>query len=344
MADIPIRNIFHLLSYAYRDLRQGQYTHVGSESFTHIHDLLAAIIVSATKQLLSQGLMRTYVPVHEALPTVRGRIDIAGTLTERRNQRLRMSCHHDEYSPDHLLNQILKSTLLLLLQQTDVPLQQRHNIKRVLLHLEGIATIDVRRVRWDTLVFHQHNQRYALPVTMCRLVVEGLLLQHDGHGIRMRQVLDDQSLAVLFQRFVYAYYQRHFPMLRPHAAQITWAGVSGDGSALPRMQTDIVLTDGTRTLIIDTKYYARSMQQHFSGTTLHSAHLYQLFAYVKNHDVHATGRTSGLLVYAQTATGPVPAVDIRMSGNRMAAQALDLASEWVDIAAQLDAVVGKFFA
>ena len=343
MADIPIRNIFHLLSYAYRDLRLGHYTALGSEAFDHIHDLLAAILVIATKQLLSQGLAREYVPVHEVLSTVRGRIDMIGTLAERRNQRLRVSCRHDEYNPDHVLNQIIKSTLLLLVRQTDVLMQQRQHIKRIVLHLDGISTIDLHRVRWDILAFRPHTQRYEMPVAICRLVVEGLLLHSDDHGIRMRQVLDEQQMALLYERFVRAYYLRHFPALKPRSTHIEWAVDCGDPAQLPRMKTDTVLSNPAQTLLIDTKYYGSMLQQQHDRASLHSQHLYQLYAYVHNSAARSQTPVSGLLLYAKTTAGPAPATDATIAGRRLAAWAVDLSGEFDAISGQLDRVVERFF-
>ncbi len=40
------------------------------------------------------------------------------------------------------------------------------------------------------------------------------------------------------------------------------------------MQTDIFLTIGDRTLIIDTKYYAKSMAKNFDKLKIHSANQY----------------------------------------------------------------------
>ena len=61
------------------------------------------------------------------------------------------------------------------------------------------------------------------------------------------------------------------------------------------METDISLRDSNRTIIIDTKYYRKTLQSYFNSETIHSQNLYQLFAYMKNleskdeQDAHAEG-------------------------------------------------------
>jgi len=52
------------------------------------------------------------------------------------------------------------------------------------------------------------------------------------------------------------------------------------------MQLDIMLTDGENTLIIDAKYYAKTLQERFDKRTIHSNNLYQIFTYVKNQDTY----------------------------------------------------------
>ena len=58
---------------------------------------------------------------------------------------------------------------------------------------------------------------------------------------------------------------------------------------LPIMQTDIFLRLKEKILILDAKYYGRSLQQQFDKYTLHSGNVYQIFTYVKNQDKDNTG-------------------------------------------------------
>ena len=68
------------------------------------------------------------------------------------------------------------------------------------------------------------------------------------------------------------------------ASQIPWALDDGIGTMLPIMQSDITLSQGSRVLIIDAKYYTHTMQTQYDVHTLHSNNLYQIFIYVKNKD------------------------------------------------------------
>ena len=110
------------------------------------------------------------------------------------------------------------------------------------------------------------------------------------------------------------------------------------------MQTDIMLKCKGKTLIIDAKYYAQTMQiGQFNTRTLHSNNIYQIFTYVKNQDVAGDGSVSGMLLYATTDEGITPNNDFIMSGNKISVRTLDLNLDFSEIAAQLDKIVKVHF-
>ena len=110
---------------------------------------------------------------------------------------------------------------------------------------------------------------------------------------------------------------------------------------LPIMQSDIMLRNGEKTLIIDAKYYASTTQNYYNANTLHSANLYQIYTYVKNYDVEKTGKVSGLLLYAKTDELILPDKTYQMSGNTIGIKNLDLDCEFEKIKDQLDKI-GNF--
>lgn len=67
-------------------------------------------------------------------------------------------------------------------------------------------------------------------------------------------------------------------------------------------QRIITITYKDKVLIIDTKYYAHTMQFNslYNKESLISGNLYQIFAYVKNKDKDNTGNVEGMLLYAKT--------------------------------------------
>lgn len=96
-------------------------------------------------------------------------------------------------------------------------------------------------------------------------------------------------------------------------------------------------------MIIDAKYYGRTLQKQFDKYTLYSNNVYQIFTYVKNQDKGNTGNVAGILLYAKTDEDITPDVMLNLGGNQIGAKTLDLNKEFSLIAAQLDKLIEDFF-
>ena len=126
------------------------------------------------------------------------------------------------------------------------------------------------------------------------------------------------------------------------AAQVDWNIEKEQSSTniLPIMQTDILLTIGERTLIIDTKYYTRTMQKQFDKSTIHSNNLFQIHTYVTEYDEDHTGKVDGMLLYAKTQEDIVPDGQMkRKDGNFIYFKTLDLNNDFEGIKERLDSFI-----
>ena len=174
------------------------------------------------------------------------------------------------------------------------------------------------------------------------------MLQTTEDGSYKLLSFSDEHMERLYEKFILEYYKQHHPELNPKSAQVKWNLTEQPDETmiqfLPTMQTDITLQKGDKTLIIDAKYYGKSMSQNYTKETLRSAHLYQIFAYVKNMDTQNTGNVSGLLLYAKTEDEVFPEGEpFVIGGNSIGARALDLNQEFKEIARQLDDIAKYHF-
>lgn len=182
-------------------------------------------------------------------------------------------------------------------------------------------------------------------INICYFVMEGLLLSTEKGDHRLATFLDDRTMPQLFERFVLEYYRYHHPSLNARASQVDWNIDEGAMDFLPVMQTDITLSHKGRILIIDTKFYSKTMQSRkdYNTQSLHSGNLYQIFTYVKNKDNDNTGNVSGLLLYAKTDELITPDASFVMAGNPIKVKTLDLNVAFKDIAEQLDTIVTPLY-
>lgn len=342
---ILIQNIYYMLSYAFQVLKQENYREIAGEPFENIQDLFAAILSKGISQQLKHGLYREYVPKSESLSVLRGKLNIQETLNNRLRQRQQLGCEYDELSENNIYNQILRTTADILLRDPGVAAVHRHALKQVSLFFKGIDTINPTGIHWNTLGYHRSNQTYQMLMNICYFVLDGMLQTTEQGQYRMRE-FSDEHMERLYEKFILEYYRTHHPQLQPTPAQIKWDLDEGNDERallfLPAMQTDITLRGDTGTLIIDAKYYRRIMLEHHDSEMIRSAHLYQIYAYVKNMDVSHTGNVSGVLLYARTGEELIPDFDYTIGGNRIGVKTLDLNKPFALIAEQLDKIASRF--
>ena len=346
---IFIKNIYYMLSYAFMPLQQDGYENVEKEEFDNIHNLLAAILAKGIGRQLKQGIHREYLNCMETMPSLRGKLDMPGTIHNRLARRRVLTCEYDELSENNLLNQIIKTTVMLLLRHKDVKPDIKSELKKEMLFFSKVDTIDPFSVRWSALRFQRNNNTYRMLISICQLVLEGMLLTTEKGDYKLASFLKPEQMERLYEKFILEYYIKEHPEIETRASQIPWVLDDGLATMLPTMQSDITLTNkaGDQVLIIDAKYYTSTVQSHYDVLTLHSGNLYQIFTYVKNREAafgDAPHKVSGMLLYAKTDEEVQPDYTYQMSGNQIGVHTLDLNRKFPEIAAQLDRIVDEHFA
>ena len=270
-----------------------------------------------------------------------------GTIKNRIQRKQKLDCEFDALSENNPLNQILKTTLHYLIRGDGVKADRKAAMKKILVFFDGIDLLEPSEIRWSRLHYQRNNRNYEMLMNICYFVLDGML-QTTEEGAYKMAAFSDEHMARLYEKFILEYYRQHHTYLTEvKAAQVKWH-LQGDHSEamlrfLPVMQTDIMLRLNEKTLIIDAKYYGRTLQQQFDKRTLHSGNVYQIFTYVKNQDKDNTGNVGGILLYAKTDETITPDCMFNMGGNRIGARTLDLNVDFKVIAAQLDRIAEDFF-
>lgn len=338
---IFIKNVYYMLSYALTTLPPDQDDEIAAEEFDNIHNLFAILLAKGIGRQLKQGLYREYQNRKEDMSVVRGKIDMPGTIRNKMARKQILTCEYEVLSEDNLLNQILKTTVMLLIRHAKVDAGYKSNLKKEMLFFSEVDTIDPALVKWSSIRFQRSNQSYRTLISLCWFILEGMLLTTEQGEYTMATFVDEKHMCYLYEKFILEYFRKEYPSLNAQASRIPWALDDGIGTMLPMMQSDITLSYGSKVLIIDAKYYAHTTQVRYDRHTLHSNHLYQIFAYVKNKNFEFGDKpyeVSGLLLYAQTDEAIQPDNTYRMSGNRIDVKTLDLNCDFSTITAQLNVV------
>ena len=344
---IFIKNIYYMLSYAFQVLKQSNYESVSSEDFDTVQDLFAAILAKGVAQQPKQGLCREYITRHETLSVMRGKLDMPETIRNRIQRRQKLACEFDELSENNLFNQILKTTMHYLVRDKDVTSEHKAALNKLLVFFDGVSTLEPSAIEWSRLHYQRNNRNYEMLMNICYFVMDGMLQTTEKGEYKMAS-FSDEHMARLYEKFILEYFRQHHTYLSEvRSAQVKWDLVGENDEAmirfLPVMQTDIFLRLKEKILIIDAKYYGKTLQKQFDKYTLHSGNVYQIYTYVKNQDKDNTGNVSGLLLYAKTEEAVTPDCLVNMGGNYIGAKTLDLNKDFHQIAARLDAIAGQFF-
>ena len=334
---ILIRNIYYMLSYAFQELRKNNYDEISKEDFEYIQDLFAEILYKGISYQLKQGLYREYIERHDTLSVLRGKLDMVETIKNRIRHKQVLSCEFDELSENNTFNQILKTTAGILIRERTVSSKRKNQLKSLLPFFDGVSTIDPFNIHWNMLRFQRNNQTYRMLMNICYFILDGMLMTTESGAYKMATFSDDH-MNRLFEKFVLEYYKVHHRELSAYPDHIEWNITDRETAVidfLPEMKTDITLHKGNRTLIIDTKYYGKMMQEQFDKQTIHSGNLYQIFTYVKNLDKDNTGNVSGMLLYARTQEEIAPDLNAAFGKNRIMVRTLNLNCVFSVIESQL---------
>jgi 5-methylcytosine-specific restriction enzyme subunit McrC len=334
-----------MLAYAFQVLNENGYKNIETEQFDNVGELCAAILSKGVSLQLKRGLGKEYVPETEALSSLRGKIDIAESIKTQSMLRKQLVCTYDDFTVNSYMNRIIKSTMELLIR-SDITKARKKELRKLLVFFGEVEPLNVYDINWQ-LQYNRNNQSYRMLISVCYLVVKGLLQSNTSGGTKLMDFLDEQRMCRLYERFILEYYRKEHPEIRASASQIPWQLDDDFSFMLPVMQTDIMLSKGNATLIIDAKYYGHTTQEQYGVHTLHSGNLYQIFTYVKNKDAEygeQPHNVSGMLLYAKTDESVQPNNVYHMGGNKISVRTLNLNCSFNEIASQLDGIVAEHFA
>jgi 5-methylcytosine-specific restriction enzyme subunit McrC len=332
---IPIQNLFYLLLYAWDALDEAESLAITPEPETQLLDLLAAVLNRGMDNLLRRGLDRNYLAQREAIPGVRGKLDLTATIKANLLSRAHAVCEFDEFSHDVLHNRILKATLRRLLQTPRLDPRLRDPLRATFHRLHEVTDIPLSPRDFRSVHLHRNNRMYRFLLDVCLLLHQCLIPDETTGQVLFRNfVRDERRMRSLFERFVRNFLRREQRTFRVEAESMHWEETTGspaDLAYLPGMRTDVTLRRPGRTLVIDAKFYREPLQQHRGRWTVRSGHLYQLFAYLRNLAVRgqAAAEIDGMLLYPEAAR-PLN-IHYQIHGHNFRVRTINLKRPWRQI-------------
>jgi 5-methylcytosine-specific restriction enzyme subunit McrC len=325
---IPIANLYYLLVYAWDVLDEADAAEVGAADIDVPVDLFGRLLRNGIDHVLKRGLDRGYASFTESIPGVRGRLDIGQTVKTASHRSGRLVCAYDELTYDVLHNQILKSTLLRMIAIPDLDRDLRIELRDLVRRFDEVSVIMLTLDAFKKVQLHANNRFYRLLMAVCRLLYRHVLPDPAGEGYRFMGFSDEQMQTV-FEAFVRNFLAREQTAYQVKRERFRWQRVetSPEGLALlPTMETDVSLLNKQARVIVECKYYGKTLTKHphSEGGSLYSSHLYQVFAYLTNLAASDGRKGGAVLLYPQT-DGEI-AIDYRVLGSIIRVATIDLAA------------------
>ena len=200
---IPIQNIFYMLSYAFQVLNEQGYKNIATEQFDNVGDLCAAILARGVSRQLKQGLGREYIEHTEQRSALRGRIEITESVKTQSMLKRQMVCTYDEFSTNSYMNRIIKTTMELLIR-SDIAKSRKKELRKLMIFFADVDSLDPYLINWKQQ-YNRNNQTYRMLISICYLVIKGLLQTSSDGSVRLMDFIDEQRMCRLYEKFILEY-------------------------------------------------------------------------------------------------------------------------------------------
>jgi 5-methylcytosine-specific restriction enzyme subunit McrC len=342
---IPLATLYYLLCYAWQRLPAPAVLQATEATpFHRPLELLTQMLLHATRTLLRGGLPQGFQTQEAELRELRGRVELAPSLSQGLLPQGRAVCTYDELSVNLPLHQLLAGTVAALAQHRALPAALRRELSQLRRRFPAdVVPLAPTADTFPRLRRQRPAAEAAFLLHLCELIYETALPApaESGHGRFIDFRRDERLMARIFEQAVRNFYRREQRQYRVFVETINWQAVSPvpqNLALLPTMLTDTTLESASRKIILDTKYYAAALRTRYDQPRLIAPHLYQLYAYLQNLRPTPGQQLEGILLYpAATA-----ATDVRytLGGHPVRIVTLDLHQSWPGIAADLLALVG----
>ncbi|MGY3380872.1 5-methylcytosine-specific restriction enzyme subunit McrC [Arthrobacter sp. TE12231] len=280
---VPIARLFYMMGFS-RDQKFWQEQPIVLGSDATLLDTIAHSFIRQVGIALAQGMHQTYETFDDAVPMVRGRLDISAQIGRRGGLALPAQIIFDEYTVDTAENQLLLSASLRLLALRSLNAGNRAAIMKLTQRFEGVTPIR-RGSSLPRVHFQRLNGRYKGAVGLSRLILRNSSLEHrQGDSTASGFLFDTWRI---FEDFVSTALRIS---LSQHGEKVDLQSSSylDQGCELAIKPDILVRSRGSVRAAVDAKYKAEK-----NGRFPH-ADVYQMLAYCLKF-----GLTEGHLVYAK---------------------------------------------
>lgn len=342
--DNKIKNIYYMLCYVFNgnSLKEIREERLGEEAFENIYDLFSILLCLILKKQLKKGIYKNYELFESELNTVKGKIKINESILNNSLLKKKITCSHDEFTENTMLNKIIKTTIYYLFRSNKINNEIKKELKKISYYFYNVEILDINTINWNLIKYSKSTTYYRNCIYLCKLLLTGMIVSDEKGKIYFREFLDDKRVSSIYENFLKAYFKKKYPFFYVSSKIYRLNNSKYRSNFLPIMKTDLTLEYENRKLIIDAKYYSRILSEsQYGSKVISSGNIFQILAYVDNQDPLKNGDVVGMLLYAQTVEEKID-IHEEMNNHLIVIQTLDLNAEWNTIEEQLNKIADNF--
>ena len=341
-SDIPIRNLWHMLLYAWNEppnssnsLKQDE------ESAPTLDSLLCLILIRLIEQRFRIGLGRNYLDENHIIKGIRGQINFGESLKKNLFNKGQTSCRYQEFGINVPKNQIVRTTLQRMVSLGNFGVKKSdaqeisQRLRRASMTMDGVDIVELSLEFINRQQLGRNDRDYRIMLAICRLLLQrhmplsnvgqSPLPSIDTFGLLMNRV---------YELFVANFYKYHLLDWKVDSQKVLEWNERFKISYLPIMKPDLVLEEKSskRTIVLDTKFTPQTVRNQFGGERFQSSHLYQMYSYLKTQEELSDNKrvASGILLYPASGLNRFNE-RIELLNHDIHISSIDLSTPWQEI-------------
>ena len=334
--------------YAWEDMDLADAAELDLDGIDSQGNLLAAMYTRVLQRLVRCGLRKTYEEKSDQLGVIRGRLELWPTVSRHLDRAGKVYCTWTELDCNGPLNRALRTTAENVLRTRSLDQRVAEDLMSAAESMHGVSLDDQSLSALHGFVADPVYSHYVPAVTIARLLNELLLPDQQTGELGLQDLIrDEEAMHSIFERFARRFLRHRFTDMGWDVGVRSY-GWSSDkrrknpGVSVPSLNTDITMRHSTRAVVIDAKYYKKSMYQKGQyNESLRSAHLFQIYAYLRAEEERNGLPVHGVVLYAQPDGEQLDQwIDLRGIPVRMFG--LDLNQSWDGIESDLCGLIAQY--
>jgi 5-methylcytosine-specific restriction enzyme subunit McrC len=286
----------HMLESAFELLQLKKGVALLSDDAQVPHAVLVAAFFRALEIVVARGLKPGYVLSSDAeLRVVRGRVDLVQQVRRNLTRRDRIACRFEEFTPDIVENQILRTALNASLRMPLLPAHLHQQGRALVRRFQNVSALSAREALSKPVVYRRNNTWYRQSHDLARAILRDL---RPGFGTgKLSGASFILNMFELWERFVGRWLLKHATDSGNRNVEIrlqrkfVYSPPSVYVPDVPGKPDIVYVQRDQPPVVIDTKY------KDPQNSAINSADVAQLIAYCAR-----LGAKRGILVYP--AAGP----------------------------------------